>query len=183
MASVSGPGSPVNQPVPQQPAAEGTVSPQQSNQVAQAPAVAQQPATAFEGQTKRPSGEKLGAAVAGPNVPLPSMDLTRPAPGPVSLKSPQGQAFVKDAGAALAAQQQTIMPTGAGFVPKSVDRDQLGMTHVRMDRTQNGIPVFGEQQIVHFGQDGKVRDITGEQAAIPSQLGKGQPKMTAEQAI
>src|SRR5262245_48573589 len=116
MAPVSGPSNPVNQPVPQQqPAAAGS-APQQSNQAAQAPAAvapqqAQQAQTAFEGQSKRPSGEKLGAAVAGPNVPLPSMDLggTSKA-GPVSLKSSEGQKFVKEANTALAGQQQSIMP-------------------------------------------------------------------------
>jgi bacillolysin len=187
MASVSGPGSPVNQPVPQQPAAQGTgtVSPQQSKEVAQAPAVAPQlPQNAFEGQTKRPSGEKLGAAVAGPNVPLPSMELGASSkPGPIGVKSQEGQAFVKDAANALAAQQQTLGPSGSGFTPRSVERDSLGMVHVRMDRTQNGVPVFGEQSIVHFGQDGKLRDITGDPCAIPSQLGKGQPKMSPEQAV
>jgi len=190
MASVSGPSNPVNQPVTQTSSGPGTVSPQQSQELnkAQAPAQApQQPQTAFDGQSKRPSGEKLGATGAGPSVPLPSMELGGTAqsarPGPVDVRSMAGQQFVKDANVALAGQCQSIAPTGAGYVPRSVERDQLGMVHVRMDRTQNGVPVFGEQQIVHFGQDGKVRDITGEPAAIPSQLGKGEPKLTADQAV
>ncbi|HVE85507.1 MAG TPA: proprotein convertase P-domain-containing protein, partial [Myxococcales bacterium] len=189
MASVSGPGSRVNEALTQQPQGTGVVSPQQQQQLQESPAVApQQQQNAFEGQTKRPSGEKLGAAVQGEHVPLPNLDMGAASiappsrPGPIDVKSPQGQSFVKDAGAALAAQQQSVAPTGAGFVPKSVERDQLGMTHVRMDRTQNGVPVFGEQQIVHFGADGQVRDITGEPSAIPADLGKGQPKLSEGQA-
>jgi bacillolysin len=139
--------------------------------------------SSFDGQSQRPSGEKLGQPVAGPSVPLPSLDLGGPPPGPVSLQSQAGQQAVKDAGAAIAAQQQSIAPTGAGYVPRSVDRDQLGMTHVRMDRTQNGVPVFGEQEIVHFGADGKVRDITGKPSTIPADLGKGAPKLSADDAV
>src|SRR5262249_32844082 len=144
--------------IPQQSAATGPSAPPKSNEAAPAapaaqPQQAQQAQTSFDGQSKRPSGEKLGAAVAGPNVPLPSMSLgsaSAPTMGPVDLRSPVGQEFVKGANQVLSSQQQSIAPTGAGFVARSVDRDQLGMTHVRMDRTQNGIPVFGEQQIVHF---------------------------------
>src|SRR4051812_22386263 len=124
MASVSGPSNPVNQPIAQQPAATGPAATPKSNEVAQAPAAAapQQAQTAFEGQAKRPSGEKLGAAVAGPNVPLPSMNLGgAQTSGPVSLKSPAGQQFVQDANTALAGQRQSIAPTGAGFVAKSVE--------------------------------------------------------------
>ena len=68
-------------------------------------------------------------------------------------------------------------------MPRSVERDSLGMSHVRMDRTQNGVPVFGEQEIVHFGADGKVRDITGQPSAIPAELGKDQPRLTADEAV
>jgi len=149
-----------------------------------AKAAPQPPQTSFDGQTRRPSGEKLGQAVAGPSVPLPSLDLgNSPRPGPVSLQSPAGQGFVKDAGDAIAAQQQSMAPTGAGFVPRSVEQDELGMTHVRMDRTQNGVPVFGEQEIVHFGADGKVRDVTGRPSTIPADLGKGQPRLSSDEAV
>ncbi|HVE84771.1 MAG TPA: M4 family metallopeptidase [Myxococcales bacterium] len=146
------------------------------------PAAPSQSHSSFNGQGQRPSGEKLGQAVAGPSVPLPSLDLGGPRSGPVSVQSAAGQRFVQEAGEAIAARQQSIAPTGAAFTPRSVERDQLGQVHVRMDRSQNGVPVFGEQQIVHFGADGQVRDVTGKTSAIPADLGKGQPRLSADEA-
>jgi bacillolysin len=57
------------------------------------------------------------------------------------------------------------------------------MTHVRMDRVNNGVKVFGEQVITHLGRDGKVSDITGEQSAIPADLGKGKPAISQKEAL
>ncbi|HYV49809.1 MAG TPA: M4 family metallopeptidase [Myxococcaceae bacterium] len=180
MSSVSAPTQSVTQTLtPQPPIQKPDLASPPPAKVAPLP-----PQTSFDGQTRRPSGEKLGQAVAGPSVPLPSLDLgNSPRPGPVSLQTSAGQQFVKDAGDAVAAQQQSVAPTGAGFVPRSVERDELGMTHVRMDRTQNGVPVFGEQEIVHFGADGKVRDVTGRPSTIPADLGKDQPRLSADEAV
>ncbi|HEY8206014.1 MAG TPA: M4 family metallopeptidase [Myxococcaceae bacterium] len=178
MSSVNGPTPrPVNQTFTQPIRSPDTASPPPAKPVGSSQ-------TSFDGQAKRTSGEKLGQSVARPSVPLPSLDLGTPRPGPVSLQSPAGQRLVQDAGQAIASQQQSLAPTGAGFTPRSVERDALGMAHVRMDRTQNGVPVFGEQQIVHFGPDGKVQgDITGRTSAIPAELGKDKPKLSADEAV
>lgn len=44
---------------------------------------------------------------------------------------------------------------------RSVQRDQLGMTHVRFDRMTSGLPLGGEQLIVHYTRDGEVRAVSG----------------------
>ena len=180
MSSVSGLTNPVSQILAQALRSQGTASPPPSPAAGSASPQSQ---TSFDGQGQRASGEKLGQAAAGSGAPLPSLELGAARPGPVSLKSPAGQQLAKEAGEAVAAQQQSTAPTGAGFVARSVERDQLGMVHVRMDRTQNGVPVFGEQEIVHFGADGKVRDITGQPSAIPPELGREKPRLSAGEAV
>src|ERR1051326_548726 len=46
---------------------------------------------------------------------------------------------------------------GREVVARSVFTDELGMTHVRMDRVYNGLPVWGQQVITHLGADGQVK--------------------------
>ncbi|HVE86612.1 MAG TPA: M4 family metallopeptidase [Myxococcales bacterium] len=69
------------------------------------------------------------------------------------------------------------------FVPRAVEKDELGMTHVRMDRTHNGVPVLGEQVIGHLDQQGKLSSLTGDVQSIPEELGKGEPAVSSQQAI
>ncbi len=68
------------------------------------------------------------------------------------------------------------------FAPKSVERDQLGMVHVRMDRTYEGIKVFGEQVIGHLGRDGAMDSVTGAVSTIPAGLGKS-ARLTSDDAL
>src|SRR4051812_49292700 len=104
----------------------------------------------------------------------------------VSLTSPQGQQAVAKTADGI---NQQMGPRIGGrdaadtFVPKSVETDELGMTHVRMDRTHNGVPVLGEQVIGHLGQDGNLSSLTGDVQAIPAELGRGEPKVSQQQAI
>ncbi|NOJ94391.1 peptidase M4 [Corallococcus sp. CA049B] len=72
---------------------------------------------------------------------------------------------------------------GPTLAAKSVERDELGMTHVRLDRMHEGVKVFGEQVISHLGADGKVSSVTGEQNAIPAGLGNQKVKLAPQQAI
>ncbi|MHA7632688.1 M4 family metallopeptidase [Corallococcus sp. M7] len=72
---------------------------------------------------------------------------------------------------------------GPTLAPKSVERDELGMTHVRLDRMHEGVKVFGEQLISHLGADGKVSSVTGEQNPIPAGLGNQKVKLAPQQAI
>ena len=58
------------------------------------------------------------------------------------------------------------------FVPRSVELDHLGMTHVRFDRKIQGVEVFGEQVITHIrnGFAGPMVSVTGDVEAIPTGL-------------
>jgi bacillolysin len=48
------------------------------------------------------------------------------------------------------------------FRLKRIDRDELGMTHVRLTHVSNNIPVWGDELIVHFDKEGVVRSINGQ---------------------
>lgn len=57
------------------------------------------------------------------------------------------------------------------YTPRNVERDELGMTHVRMDRQHEGVRVFGEQVVSHLDSNGVMQGLTGDAAPIP--VGKG----------
>jgi bacillolysin len=148
------------------------------------------PASSFDARpaAARASGEK--------HVPLPSLSLGRET-GPIALDSAEGRKFVQraqDTLGLLGQRSGLVGPAAAGggqFAGRSVERDELGMTHVRMDRTEGGLPVFGQQVIVHFGKDGKTVDTTGDTgplslapgAAEPAKVSAGQALQTAREAF
>ncbi|WP_338867159.1 M4 family metallopeptidase [Myxococcus stipitatus] len=78
---------------------------------------------------------------------------------------------------------QTLLPQPTTFVPANVERDALGMTHVRLDRVHEGVKVFGEQVVTHLDKDGKVASVTGEQSTVPAGLGRELPKLNTQSAI
>ncbi|TDL31923.1 peptidase M4 family protein [Jeotgalibacillus sp. S-D1] len=41
------------------------------------------------------------------------------------------------------------------------EKDELGMTHVRLQQTKNGIPVEGAEVIVHYSDEGSVDSVSG----------------------
>jgi Zn-dependent metalloprotease len=43
---------------------------------------------------------------------------------------------------------------------RKIKVDELGMGHVRVRQTVNGIPIWGAEAIVHFNKDGSVFDVT-----------------------
>ncbi|HYV47519.1 MAG TPA: M4 family metallopeptidase [Myxococcaceae bacterium] len=101
----------------------------------------------------------------------------------MSLNSPTGQAAVN---ATYQALNRGIVPQGAPatFAPRSVETDQLGMTHVRMDRTFQGLPVYGQQVIAHFGANGGLNSITGQDKLTPiPDSANAPPQLSAQQAI
>lgn len=83
--------------------------------------------------------------------------------------------------AALPAQLPVIGKEDS-FTVRSAETDELGITHVRMDRSHNGLPVFGEQVVGHLGADGTVSSVTGLVGEIPASLGQGSPKLSQAQA-
>ncbi len=61
-----------------------------------------------------------------------------------------------------------------------ISRDNLGQVHVRLDQIYKGIPVFGQQLIVHTEGDGKLRSVTGNyRREINIQV---EPVLTSEKA-
>ncbi|WP_106496338.1 M4 family metallopeptidase [Lentibacillus sp. Marseille-P4043] len=44
---------------------------------------------------------------------------------------------------------------------KSVQEDDLGMTHVRLKQTKNGVPVEGAEVIVHYNKDNEIVAVNG----------------------
>jgi Fungalysin/Thermolysin Propeptide Motif len=56
------------------------------------------------------------------------------------------------------------------FRLRQVVRDPLGQTHVRLDQVYQGVPVFGQQLIVHLDHNGVSLSVTGAYlAGSPSQ--------------
>ncbi|MFP2932010.1 M4 family metallopeptidase [Pyxidicoccus sp. 3LG] len=106
-----------------------------------------------------------------------------PRPGRLSLDSKDAQNAIQASLAHLAPETESLVAQAPAFVPKNVERDELGMTHVRLDRVHEGVKVFGEQVISHLDKDGKVSSVTGEQSVIPAGLGSEKPKLSAAQAI
>ncbi|NBD07809.1 MULTISPECIES: M4 family metallopeptidase [Corallococcus] len=106
-------------------------------------------------------------------------------PGPVDLTSPQAQEAVQKTVSYVNQKnpQLTGITGGASFSPRSVERDQLGMTHVRMDRMHEGVKVAGEQVIGHLDAKGQFDSLTGDVSNIPVGLGKAPTKLSAKDAL
>lgn len=59
------------------------------------------------------------------------------------------------------AQDRGIQNAQKEFRLKKINRDNLGQVHVRYDQVYEGIPVYGEQVIVHMNGDGVLLSVTG----------------------
>lgn len=110
-------------------------------------------------------------------------------PEVISPSSPAGQAAIQSSLEHLKQRPQQGVPGGAPvdpskeLVPRSIERDELGMTHVRMDRRHENVPVFGEQVVTHLDRDGKVTGVTGELSPIPGDLCNRPLQVSKEQAL
>ncbi|AFE09632.1 bacillolysin [Corallococcus coralloides DSM 2259] len=106
-------------------------------------------------------------------------------PGPVDISSPQAQRAVQQTVAYVNQKnpQLTGITGGTSFAPRTVERDQLGMTHVRMDRMHEGVKVSGEQIIGHLDAKGDFDSLTGNVSNIPAGLGKAPTKLNAKDAL
>ncbi len=103
--------------------------------------------------------------------------------GRLPLASAEAQGAIQTTLAGLnAGAPPTLGAAGQEYVPRSVERDALGMTHVRLDRQHEGVKVFGEQVIGHLDKDGKLAGTTGTQSQIPAGLGRETPKLSPAQA-
>ncbi|WNG48625.1 M4 family metallopeptidase [Archangium minus] len=136
------------------------------------------------------SGSSFTSATARPAVTLAPTPLVAPTTGPLPLGSPEAQSAIQKSIDFLQKQSSSGLrgvvpgPSASQAVsPRSVEKDELGMTHVRLDRQHEGVKVFGEQLISHLAKDGKVASMTGELSRIPTGLGKEPVKLSANDAL
>ncbi|MBZ4409902.1 M4 family metallopeptidase [Myxococcus sp. XM-1-1-1] len=154
------------------------------------------PATAPEVKNKAlgfTEGSTFEAATK-PALAKPATPLTAPTvkSGPVALDSTASKAAIQTTVDFL---QKQAAPTvsqllagrqgvnAADFAPRAVEKDDLGFTHVRMDRKHEGVPVFGEQVVGHLDREGKLESLTGDVGTIPAGLGKKETKLSAKDAL
>ncbi len=114
-------------------------------------------------------------------------DMYPVAPGPLALNSAAAQKAI------ASTQQFLVLNLGLGgsgqgtpeFQPRVVEMDVLGMTHVRMDRLQDGLKVFGEQVVAHLDVDGNVSSLTGGEglSSIPADVSGATCACTPEEAL
>lgn len=136
------------------------------------------------------SGSSFTSATARPAVTLSPAPIAATATGPLALNSPEARNAIQKSIDFLQKQSSSVTrgvvpgPSAAQAVsPRSVEKDELGMTHVRLDRQHEGVKVFGEQVISHLDKDGKVASVTGEISRIPTGLGKEPVKLSANDAL
>lgn len=77
----------------------------------------------------------------------------------------------------------TMFQVEPSFIPRTIEKDELGMAHVRMDRTHEDVKVFGEQVICHLDSEGKVKSLTGKMNNIPKGLGTKELKLSPAAAL
>src|SRR6218665_639416 len=150
------------------------------------PAAAETPAAATKAQTPAATGFSKASSFTPAAANVASAARTT---GPLALQSPEAQTAIQKSVDFL--QQNSPAhrgvvpntPVSASLTPKQVFKDELGMTHVRMDRTHEGVKVFGEQVISHLDKDGKVADVTGSLSHVPAGLGSSPAKLTAQDAL
>ncbi|HLL04880.1 MAG TPA: M4 family metallopeptidase [Myxococcaceae bacterium] len=155
----------------------------QATSAAKAPAA---PAAARATNTVAQSGFTASAAAR-------PVDLAGGAtrvPGPVAPTSRDGQLAIQatlnhinESVRTSESLRGSTFDASQAFSPKNIERDALGMTHVRMDRMHEGVKVFGEQVIGHLDANGKFDSLTGDTSLIPAGLGKQEPKLSAKDAL
>lgn len=62
---------------------------------------------------------------------------------------------------------------------KSIEKDDLGMTHVRFEQTKNNVPVDGAEIVVHFDKDNQVVSVNGH----VNQLALNDTKLTTNSSV
>jgi bacillolysin len=152
-------------------------------------AAPQAPAAAPKSQAPAATGFESGssfATAARPAVALSAPAVRSASSGPLSLDSQEAKAAIQKSLDFLGGSTRGVAasPGAASAVtPRQVFKDELGMTHVRLDRTHEGTKVFAEQVISHLDKDGKVADVTGQLSSIPKGLGSAPVKLESKDAL
>ncbi|MFT9597775.1 M4 family metallopeptidase [Mesobacillus sp.] len=80
--------------------------------------------------------------------------------------------------------QLKLINPGQSLKVKSEEMDKLGMKHVRLQQTINGVPVEGAEMVVHYNQDGSVKSVNGQyNNSVAGKDIKIQPFISAENAL
>ncbi|MET0406327.1 MAG: M4 family metallopeptidase [Cystobacter sp.] len=153
-----------------------------------APVVSQAPVAAPQTPPAAPTGFDTGSSFSATERSAAALSAPALRGGPLSLDSQEAQGaiqksldFLQRGGSVRGVVPSPGVPSAV--TPKSVFKDELGMTHVRLDRTHEGTKVFGEQVISHLDKNGKVADVTGELSQIPRGLGSNPVKLGAQDAL
>jgi bacillolysin len=124
-----------------------------------APVVGLRAASAARAERMADESSSANMAVA-----LTQMSKPRGAFGPqfgfVKMTQAEATAAANTAMAACNNLLNAVSPRLHGLQPALAFRDELGQTHVRLNRFYNGIQLFAEQAIAHFNDKGEVSDIT-----------------------
>ena len=73
--------------------------------------------------------------------------------------------------------------SGDDVITRSVDRDDLGLTHVRVQQTIGGVPVFGGDAVVHLDRTGAVYAFSGHLRPAPDAAARPQALLSADAAL
>jgi bacillolysin len=80
--------------------------------------------------------------------------------------------------------QLKLINPGKSLKVKSEEKDKLGMKHVRLQQTINGVPVEGAEMVVHYNQDGSVKSVNGQyNNTVAGKEINTQPDISAENAL
>src|SRR5262249_11766732 len=99
-----------------------------------------------------------------------------------SAKSDPQQAVAAKALDYVKNQSATLASAKRDYSVSNVNKDELGLTHVRMEQTYNGLKVFGGDIIVHFDKADKVSSTTGQAVEIPKSFST-YPAFSSQEAI
>ncbi|WNG13271.1 M4 family metallopeptidase [Cystobacter fuscus] len=166
-----------------------------STSTSTAPAAPQAPVATPKGETPAATGFGAGSTFATASRPAVALSANQVASaaanvGPLALDSQEAKDAIQKS---LTHLRSTAPTAGRGLVaggdvsskvtPRQVFKDELGMTHVRLDRTHEGTKVFAEQLISHLDKDGKVASTTGTLSNIPKGVGSAPVKLEAKDAL
>lgn len=78
--------------------------------------------------------------------------------------------------------QQGIAASQKDFAVTKTNRDNLGLSHVRVQQLHNGLKVVGGEMIVHMDRGGNVSSTTGSAIEIPKNFST-YPRITSDDAV
>ncbi|WP_077325175.1 M4 family metallopeptidase [Virgibacillus siamensis] len=96
-----------------------------------------------------------------------------------------------DARFLLDSNKKTLNMKNSNFNVKETKKDKLGMKHVTLQQTINGVPVEGSEVIVHYGKDGQVNTLNGyynraarhDDISVKPSISKDQALDTAKKSV